>query len=281
MADADLLGLKGAVTLVTGAGSGIGKATALLYAEAGALVACCGVIEADEAATAAEITAKGGRAIHVNADVRDLGQVRAMVAEVEARLGPLEVAVNVVGGLSGQRPKPFMDLTMEDWDAPVRNNLTSTMLCCQAEGIAMARRGTKGRIVNFASSSGVTAAPTMVHYGAAKAGVIHLTKSVALEYAPYGIRVNCVVPGTHLTPSLERQMADPENEGMRTFLDRVRESTPLGRMGEARETAGAALFLGSKLSAYMTGHIVVSDGGILHTSARGTVSEGLTPRALD
>jgi NAD(P)-dependent dehydrogenase (short-subunit alcohol dehydrogenase family) len=280
MADADLLGLKGAVTLVTGAGSGIGKATALLYAEAGALVACCGIIEADEAATAAEIEAAGGRAIHIRADVREPDQVRAMVAEVEARLGALEVAVNVVGGL-GQRPKPFMDLTLEDWDGPVRNNLTSTMLCSQAEGIAMARSGTRGRIVNFASSSGVTASPTMVHYGAAKAAVIHLTKSVALEYAPYGIRVNCVVPGTHLTPSLERQMADPANEGMRTFLDRVRETTPLGRMGEARETAGAALFLGSKLSAYMTGHIVVSDGGILHTSARGTVSEGLTPRALD
>jgi NAD(P)-dependent dehydrogenase (short-subunit alcohol dehydrogenase family) len=279
--ESELLGLEGAVTIVTGAGSGIGKAVAMIYAQAGAQVACCGAIEEAEAQTAAEITAAGGRAIHLRADVTRKDDVIAMVAEVEKRLGALEVAVNVVGGLAGQRPTPFMDMTLEDWEIPVRNNLTSTMLCCQAEGIAMARRGTKGRIVNFASSSGIAAAPHMAHYGASKAAVIHLTKTVAMEYADYGIRVNCVVPGAHMTPSVERQSRDPvTGEAMRAFLDRANRMTPMGRMGEAWETAGTALFLGSRLSSYMTGHIVVSDGGVLIANARGGVAEGMKPKAL-
>lgn len=277
----ELLGLNDAVTLVTGAGSGIGKAVALIYAQAGARVACCGAIEEAEAATAAEITAAGGQAIHMRTDVTTKGDVLAMVAEVEARLGPLEVAINVVGGLAGQRPTPFMDMTQEDWEIPVRANLTSTMLCCQAEGIAMARAGTRGRIINFASASGIAAAPHMAHYGAAKAALIHLTKTLAMEYADYGIRVNCVVPGAHMTPSVERQSRDPATgEAMRAFLERANRMTPMGRMGEAWETAGTALFLGSRLSSYMTGHIVMSEGGALIASARGGVAEGLKPKAL-
>ncbi|HEY3696695.1 SDR family NAD(P)-dependent oxidoreductase [Phenylobacterium sp.] len=283
MSGADqLLGLQDAVVLVTGSGSGIGKATALLYAQAGAQVACCDIGEAAAAATVAEIAGKGGRAIVLHADVTRQADVRAMVAETEARLGPLEVAVNVVGGFGGAKPRPFMDLPLEEWEMPLRVNLTGTMLCCQAEGIAMARRGTQGRIVNFASSSGIAASPSIVHYGAAKAAVMHLTKSVALEYAEYGIRVNCVVPGTHWTAGIERQATDPETGArIRAFAERVREQTPLKRMGETWETAGAALFLGSKLSSYMTGHIVISDGGVLHTTARGGVSEGMTPKALE
>jgi NAD(P)-dependent dehydrogenase (short-subunit alcohol dehydrogenase family) len=278
----ELLGLQDAVTLVTGSGSGIGKATALLYAQAGARVACCDINEAAAQATVEEIAGKGGRAIAIGVDITRLESVRAMVAAVEDRLGPLEVAVNVVGGFGGARPRPFMDMPLDEWEMPLRINLTGTMLCCQAEGIAMARRGTKGRIVNFASSSGIAGSPSIVHYGAAKAAVMHLTKSVALEYADYDIRVNCVVPGTHWTAGIERQANDPENGArIRAFSQRVREQTPLKRMGETWETAGVALFLGSKLSSYMTGHIVVSDGGVVHTTARGGVSEGMTPKALE
>ncbi|MFC3173877.1 SDR family NAD(P)-dependent oxidoreductase [Novosphingobium bradum] len=276
----ELLGLAGEVVLVTGAGSGIGKATALLYARAGARVACCGIVEADEAATAAEIRAAGGEAIHLVADMRDRAEVFAMVAAVEARLGPLAVAVNVVGGLGGQKPRPFLDLTDEDWDIPIRNNLTTTMLCCQAEALAMARAGTPGRIVTFSSGAGMKASPTMAHYGAAKAAVIQLTKTLAIELAPHGIRVNCVVPGTHLTPSLARQIADPANPGMADFVARSSAAIPLGRLGEVEETAGAALFLGSKLSGFMTGHTVISDGGALHATPRGAASQGLAVAAL-
>jgi NAD(P)-dependent dehydrogenase (short-subunit alcohol dehydrogenase family) len=277
----ELLGLKDAVVLITGAGSGLAKATALLYAQAGARVAAVDINEAAAAETAAEIAENGGTAISLKADVTAPQDVTRMVAEVERRFGALEVAVNVVGSFGGVKPKAFLDVPLEEWEIPIRMNLTSTMLCCQAEGLAMARSGVQGRIVNFSSSSGIAASPSIVHYGAANAAVIHLTKSVALELADYGIRVNCVVPGTHWTPGIERQANDPENGArIRAFAERVRQQTPLKRMGEPWETAGAALFLGSKLSSYVTGHVVISDGGILHTTARGGVSEGLKPIAL-
>lgn len=277
----ELLGLNDVVVLVTGAGSGLAKATALLYAQAGARVAAADIDAQAAANTAAEIAEQGGEAIVLQADVTKPDQVSRMVAEVERRLGPLEVAVNVVGSFGGVKPKAFLDVPLDEWEIPIRMNLTSTMLCCQAEGLAMARSGAHGRIVNFSSSSGIAASPTIVHYGAANAAVIHLTKSVALELAEYGIRVNCVVPGTHWTAGIERQANDPENGArIRAFAERVRKETPLKRMGETWETAGAALYLGSRLSSYMTGHVVISDGGILHTTARGGVSEGLKPAAL-
>jgi NAD(P)-dependent dehydrogenase (short-subunit alcohol dehydrogenase family) len=277
----DLLGLQDAKVLVTGAGAGLGKATALIYAEAGAQVACCDREVALAEATAQEIAAQGGQAFALSVDVTDKAQVWAMVAEVEARFGSLDVAVNVVGGLGGLQLQPFMDMSLDDWEHVVRLNLTSAMLCCQAEGVAMARRGAGGRIVNFASGAALKGSPGMAQYGAAKAGIIQLTKTLALEYADYGIRVNCVVPGTHWTASVERKANDPvHGASFRDFIDRTSKFTPMKRMGENWETAGAALYLGSRLSSYVTGHIVVSDGGATHTTARGDVAEGQKPRAL-
>jgi NAD(P)-dependent dehydrogenase (short-subunit alcohol dehydrogenase family) len=282
MADStDILGLRDAKVLITGSGAGLGKATALLYAQAGAQVACCDLDPALAKATADEIAAEGGVAFALTVNVTDKEQVWAMVADVEARLGSLDVAVNVVGGLGGLQPQPFMDMSLEDWEHVVRLNLTSAMLCCQAEGVAMARRGAGGRIVNFASGAALKGSVGMAQYGAAKAGVIQLTKTLALEYADYGIRVNCVVPGTHWTASVERKANDPvHGASFRDFIDRTSKFTPMKRMGENWETAGAALYLGSRLSSYVTGHIVVSDGGATHTTARGVVAEGQKPRAL-
>jgi NAD(P)-dependent dehydrogenase (short-subunit alcohol dehydrogenase family) len=277
----ELLGLEGVATLVTGAGAGIAKATALAYAKAGARIACADIDPQAAAAIAAEIVSGGGEAIALHADVTNPKDVHRMVTEAEARFGPLEVAVNVVGGFGGAKPTPFMDITPEEWETPIRRNLTATMLCCQAQGIAMARSGTRGRIVNFASTSGVAGSPSIVHYGAANAAVIHLTKSVALEYAAYGIRVNCVVPGTHWTAAVQNQVDDPvRGAQMRAFFERTAASNPMGRLGEPAETAGAALFLGSRLSDYMTGHVVVSDGGIVNTTARGAIVEDQRPTAL-
>ena len=128
----------------------------------------------------------------------------------------------------------------------------------------MVERGTPGRIITVASSSGVVGAPNIVAYGAAKAGVIHMTKTLAMELAPHGIRVNCIVPGTHLT----ERMAANTGPAAVAFREAAGKAPPLGRLGDPMETGGLAVFFASKLSAYVTGHSLLSDGGVTHTTAR-------------
>ncbi|MGA4992187.1 SDR family NAD(P)-dependent oxidoreductase [Nonomuraea bangladeshensis] len=276
---ADLLGLDGAVALVTGGAGGIPKATALALAKAGADVAVADVADDFAAQTVKEIEALGRRAVALHADVRRPDQVRVMVEQAREHLGPITVAVNGVGSLGAATPKSFLDFTLDDWNGPIELNLTSAMLCMQAEAIAMIRDGVPGRIVNFGSTSGVRAAPSVAHYGAANAGVVHLTASAALELAPYGIRVNCVVPGTHDVDRAGRETPTSRRPEQAEFLRRTAEAVPLGRLGLPGETAGVAVFLASELSSYLTGHAVVSDGGVIHTTRRPPVG-ALDPAAI-
>lgn len=275
-----LLGLEGRVALVTGAGNGIARATAHQLAEAGCDVA---VVDRDvEAAerTVAEVTAKGRKAVAIEADVTDPAAPAAMVARAVAALGPISVAVNVAGGTAGVN-KSFLDITIEEWHRPLALNLDSTFLSVQAEAIAMVKAGLRGTIVNVGSSSGVTAAPNLSPYGAANAGVIHFTKTAAIELAPYGIRVNCLIPGTHWTVGTRAHMNNPDAPAsVREFFAKSAAATPLGDLGAPEQTAGAALFLASELSSYMTGNSVVSDGGILHTTARPAFGGGTVPEAI-
>ncbi|MFB4303884.1 SDR family NAD(P)-dependent oxidoreductase [Actinomadura sp. NTSP31] len=276
---AELLGLTDAVALVTGGGGGIPKATAIALAKAGAHVAVVDIAEEFAAQTVKEIEDLGRRAVALHADVRRPEEVRAMVAQARSELGPIAVAVNGVGSLGAATPKSFLDFDLAEWNGPIELNLTSTMLCMQAEALAMIGDGVQGRIVNFGSTSGVTAAPSISHYGAANAGVIHLTRSAALELAPYDIRVNCVVPGTHAIDRSGRETATSRRPEQAEFMRKAAEATPQKRLGGAEETAGVAVFLASALSSYMTGHSVVSDGGITHTTRRPAVGS-LTPAAL-
>lgn len=280
MSPLELFGLEGKVALVTGAGNGIARATALQLASVGCDVA---VVDLDREAaerTAAEVTDLGRKAVAIAKDLTDATAPGEMVAEAVDALGPLSVAVNVCGGTAGVN-KPFLDLTVEDWQKPMRLNLESTMLSCQAEATAMIKHGRQGAIVNVGSSSGVTAAPNLAAYGAANAGVIHFTKTAAIELAAYGVRVNCLVPGTHWTALTRHRATSPDSPpAVREFFDHAGRATPLGRLGEADETAGVALFLASSLSAYMTGHSVVSDGGILHTTARPAFGGAQIPEAI-
>ncbi|WP_433755642.1 SDR family NAD(P)-dependent oxidoreductase [Nocardia sp. CA-135398] len=276
---AELFGLTDAVALVTGGAGGIPKATAIALAKAGAHVAVADIADEFTAQTVEEIEALGRRAIGLHADVRSPENVRAMIEETRRRLGPITVAVNGVGSLGAATPKSFLDFTIDDWNGPVELNLTSTMLCMQAEAIAMIEDGVPGRIVNFGSTSGLVSAPSVSHYGAANAGVIHLTKSVALELASYNVRVNCVVPGTHDINRAGRETPTSKRPEQAEFLRKAAAATPLQRLGLAEETAGVALFLASDLSSYMTGHAVVSDGGIVHTTQRPPVG-ALKPLAL-
>lgn len=276
----ELLGLDGAVALVTGAGNGIARATALQLALLGSNVA---VVDLDGDAaeeTALEIRELGRKAIAISKDLTDPSAPREMVEEAIATLGPLTVAVNVCGGTAGVN-KPFLDLSLDEWQQPMDLNLVSTFLSCQAEAIAMIKHGVKGSIVNVGSTSGITSAPNLASYGAANAGVIHFTKTAAVELAPYGIRLNCLVPGTHWTAKTRERATSPDSSPqVRAFFEEAGKATPLGRLGEADQTAGVALFLSSALSSYMTGHAVVSDGGILHTTARPAFGGALVPEAI-
>jgi NAD(P)-dependent dehydrogenase (short-subunit alcohol dehydrogenase family) len=275
-----LFGLEGKVALVTGAGNGIARATALQLASVGCDVAVVDVDHDAAERTAADVRELGRHAVAIVKDLTDPAAPAEMVDQAVQALGPLSVAVNVCGGTAGVN-KPFLDLTVEDWQKPMQLNLVSTMLSCQAEAIAMIRDGSTGAIVNVGSSSGVTSAPNLAAYGAANAGVIHLTKTAAIELAPYGVRVNCLVPGTHWTALTRHRATSPDSPpAVRDFFETAGRVTPLGRLGEADETAGVAVFLASQLSAYMTGHSVVSDGGILHTTARPAFGGAQVPEAI-
>jgi len=279
MDETSLLGLADRIALVTAAGMGIGHATAIQLARAGCHVAAIDVDPDGARATAEQVAALGRRSLAIGADATDRDAVHRGIGRIRDELGPLDVAVNVVGGSLIR--KAFLDLTPDDWQRVLDLNLMSTVVCCQAEAIAMVEDERPGRIVNVSSSSGITAAPTIAPYGAAKAAVIHLTKSIAAELAPYGIRVNCVVPGTHDSPRTRRLATDPSQpEAVRDFWRLAAKAPPLGRLGDPLETAGTAVYLASDLSSYVTGHIAISDGGILNTTSRPPVGGEMRPQAL-
>jgi NAD(P)-dependent dehydrogenase (short-subunit alcohol dehydrogenase family) len=277
--DAGLLGLAGQVCMVTAAGGGIGRAAALQLGRAGCHVAVVDINGATARETSQLLVADGCQSISIEANASRADEMSAAIATVHQQLGALDVAVNVVGGSLIR--KSFLDLTWEDWDRVLDLNLRSTVICCQHEAIAMIEDARPGRIINVASSSGITGAPTIAPYGAAKAAVIHLTKSVAMELAPYGLRVNCVVPGTHDSERTRKLATDPEQPlAVHEFWRQAAKAPPLGRLGHPDETAGVVVFLASRLSSYMTGHAVISDGGVVHTTARPPVGGVLSPAAL-
>ncbi|MFI5042936.1 MAG: SDR family oxidoreductase, partial [Acidimicrobiales bacterium] len=260
--DNELLGLRDAVALITGGARSIGRGCALLLARAGCHVVVADI--ADGEAAVAEIEALGRTAAYERGDMRSKTDIQRIVDATIARFGRLDVAVNTVGSTKG--PKPFLDIDIEAWDDVVTQNLSTTVLSTQVEALAMIKLGIRGRIINIASLSGVAAAPNAAGYGAANAGVIHMTRSAALELARYGIRVNCIVPGTHYTEAVhEALVRDPQ---IAEWVRMTGEACPLGRIGEVWETAGVAVFLASKLSSFVTGEEIVSDGGTLHTTAR-------------
>jgi NAD(P)-dependent dehydrogenase (short-subunit alcohol dehydrogenase family) len=259
----DLLGLRGKLALVTGGARSIGRGCAVELARAGCDVAVVDVGDATEAVTA--IRAIGRDADAYTADARDAAAVDEAVAAVAARFGRLDVAVNTVGGTHA--PKGFLDLDVAEWHDVVDRNALATFLCCRSEAAWMREHGVAGSIVNVASLSGVAGAPNAVDYGAANAAVVHLTASMALELAPHGIRVNCIAPGAHWTETT-REASASDDPQMRAWVAATEAATPLGRLGDVAEAGGVAVFLASRLSSYVTGQTIVSDGGLVHTTAR-------------
>ncbi|MBC8449356.1 MAG: glucose 1-dehydrogenase [Chloroflexi bacterium] len=248
--------LDGRVALVTGGGRGIGRGYAHALGEAGATVAIVDIDTAAAVAVVEELARKGIDALAVTADVTQPDQVQAMVDAVLARWGRLTIGVNNVGiGVwadSETMPK-------EDWDKVVAVNLTGVFLCAQAEARVMLEAG-YGKIVNTASMSGhiVNTPQNQAAYNTTKAGVIHLTRSLAAEWATRGVRVNSISPGYTRTKLVDDLVASPEGQRM---VPCWMELTPMGRMAEVTDLQGAVVYLASEASDFMTGHDVVIDGG--------------------
>ena len=244
--------VEGKIALVTGAGSGIGAATAQLFAQEGAAVAVLDR-DADAAArVAAGINSAGGTATAHEVDVTDGDQVERAIAAIVRTHGRLDIAHNNAG-MSGL-PMAFTDLSLESWQQMITTNLTSVFLCMQHELRQMVEQGS-GSIINTSSGAGVVAAPGLPHYTAAKHGVLGLTKCAAQEYAARGIRVNAVLPGTTRTPMIEGFIGgNPDIEKMVT--------RGIGRksMGSADEIAQAVIWLGSDRASFVNGESMLVDG---------------------
>jgi 2-deoxy-D-gluconate 3-dehydrogenase len=243
--------LDGKAAMVTGAGKGLGRAIALGLARAGADVALVSRTRKDLDSLAAEITALGRAALVIVADVTRSAEVDAAVAQAVTRFGRLDVLVHSAGG---SLRKPSLELTDADWDGLIAANLTSTFLVCRAAGKVMTGQGS-GSIINIASAAGLRGRPTNAPYSAAKAGVINLSRALAMEWAKLGVRVNVLAPGRFLTPLTQVEMSNPD--AYAAFVKQV----PLGRIGRPEELEEIAVWLASEASAFVTGSVLVIDGG--------------------
>jgi len=244
--------LTGKSAFVTGASRGIGKAIAIALAEAGADVALVARSEDGLAETASDIAVLGRKAFVIPADVTSQQAVADAAAAAIDQLGHVDVVVNNAGGSNFM--VGFRDLRLSGWDKLMRLNLDSAVYVCHAFAGHLLDRH-QGSVINVASVAGVAASPFLSPYGAAKAGLISLTKSLAVEWGAEGVRVNALCPGWTATDLNRNLWADP-TAGPATIA-----TVPMRRWGRAEEMAGPAVFLASAASSYMTGQVVVVDGG--------------------
>jgi NAD(P)-dependent dehydrogenase (short-subunit alcohol dehydrogenase family) len=248
------LGLQGKRALVTGSAIGIGRGIARWLAAAG-----CDIVLADKDAAmladaATEVAGAGTRVVAATTDLRDPDAVRALVERVVDELDGLDVAVNNVGSLAGRMPAAFVDLDDDALRDVVEQNLFVTMWSCHAEARAMLGADTGGVIVNVTSGETTRPSLRMAHYGAAKAGINHLTETLAVELAPHGIRVFAVAPGTTLTPVVAAALSDEQVAGLLA-------AHPLGRLGEPDDLGRLVVALASDLGRAVTGQVVFGDNG--------------------
>jgi 3-oxoacyl-[acyl-carrier protein] reductase len=245
-----MFSLKDKVALVTGASQGIGRATALGLAEAGAKVAAAARNTEKLAALAGEIGAMGGEALAVPMDVADAAQVKTGFAQLLAKFGRLDILVN---NAAITRDTLALRMKLEDWEAVLRTNLTGAHLCTQQALGAMLRQRS-GRIINITSVVAQTGNAGQANYVASKAGLIGLTRAIAVEVASRSITVNAVAPGFIETPMTDVLPAD--------LKDKMKTLIPLGRMGSDRDVAAAIVFLASDEAGYITGQVLDVNGGM-------------------
>jgi 3-oxoacyl-[acyl-carrier protein] reductase len=245
-----MFSLQNKVALVTGASQGIGRDTAMALAEAGAKVAVAARNEEKLAALVGEIVAAGGTALAVKMDVADAEQVKAGFKQVVEKFGRLDILVN---NAAITRDGLQMRMKIDDWETVLRTNLTGAHLCIQ-QALATMMRARAGRIINISSVVAQSGNAGQANYVAAKAGLIGLTKAIAIEMASRNITVNAVAPGFVETPMTD-VLPDKVKEELKTRI-------PLGRMGSPREVAAAIVFLASDEAGYITGHVLNVNGGM-------------------
>ena len=249
----ELFSLEGKVAVVTGASRGIGRSIALGFAAAGADVAVAARSESDLETLVKEIDSLGRRAIAVPTDVTQRDQIQNLIDRTVAELGGLNILVNNAGGTRFM--SPLVGLRPDGWDKVIALNLDSVFHATQIGAQAMIASG-GGSIIQMASVAAIKGSQGLSFYSAAKGGVKLMSQAVAIELAPAGIRVNCIAPGWVAT-DLNAPLL--EDEGARKFAESM---TPMGRIAEPEEIVGAAIFLASDASSYVTGETIVIDGGL-------------------
>jgi NAD(P)-dependent dehydrogenase (short-subunit alcohol dehydrogenase family) len=251
--------LKDKVAIITGGASGIGRGTAVKFAEEGASVVVADITEPEGKTTAAEASRKGGESIFVRCDVTSSQQVQEMVSRVIRKFGHIDILVNNAGGVPGAGPGSITDISEEQWDKIVDLNLKGQFLCCKAV-VPYMKEKKYGKIINISSLGAVHPPASIIHYHAAKGGVLSLTTNLAFELARFNINVNAILPGpirTDFYTGILENVPDKE-----AFFTDLGHKVPLQRIGTPEDIAGVALFLASELSSYVTGESIRAGGGL-------------------
>jgi NAD(P)-dependent dehydrogenase (short-subunit alcohol dehydrogenase family) len=251
------------VAVITGGGGGIGRAIALACASVGADVVIGDIIPERCEEVAARVREAGRRSLAVPTDVTDTGQVRALIDSAASHFGRIDILVNNAGGVS---PRPFIDQSERSWRRHIDLNLVSMLAATSAAAPAMIRGGRGGSIINVSSIEGSRAAPNFAVYGACKAAMLNFTRTMALELAEHGIRVNAIAPDYTVTPGLRGNHTGPVDPS--TWIrpsarqeDATARRIPLGRAGMDTECGNAVVFLASAMGSYVTGAVIPVDGG--------------------